>query len=185
MRVLAGHDRVTWARVGHMDGMATIGGLLPEEEDLDVLFYGALNERRRRVLEDCLARGLRVEHLFGVYGAARDRFIARAKLVLNVHFYPTQIFEAIRVSYLLSNRKVVLSEWNDQPESSGPATRDAFEPLVVRARYEDLADMASLWAQAFNGPLRAGLARRVREQWPRHDAREFLLAAMRATEGLR
>lgn len=55
-------------------------------EDLDVLFYGSLNERREAVLDGLEARGLQVASVFGVYGAERDALIARAKLVLNVHY---------------------------------------------------------------------------------------------------
>jgi hypothetical protein len=59
-------------------------------QDIDVLFYGSMNPRRGRVLEAIEAHGLVVKHLFGVYGQARDSFISRSKLVLNMHFarYP-------------------------------------------------------------------------------------------------
>ena len=46
---------------------------------------------------------------YGVYGAERDRLIARSRLVLNVHYFPTHIFEMIRVSYLLANRTAVVA----------------------------------------------------------------------------
>lgn len=80
------------------------------EQDIDVLFYGSINPRRRAILDGLEAEGLRVERLFGVYGAERDAVVARAKLVLNVHYYPTHIFEIVRVFYLMSNGKAVVSE---------------------------------------------------------------------------
>ncbi len=80
------------------------------EQDIDVLFYGAINARRRIILEDLTEAGLRVERLFGVYGAERDEYIARSKVILNVHFYDKPIFEIFRVSHLLANRKCVVSE---------------------------------------------------------------------------
>ncbi len=80
------------------------------EQDIDVLFYGSLNERRRAVLLRLEAAGVRVHHAFGVYGAERDALIARSKLVLNVHFYESKVFEVVRVSYLLANGKAVLTE---------------------------------------------------------------------------
>jgi O-methyltransferase/8-demethyl-8-(2,3-dimethoxy-alpha-L-rhamnosyl)tetracenomycin-C 4'-O-methyltransferase len=51
-----------------------------------------------------------VEAVFGVYGAERDALIARAKVVLNMHYYDSSIFEIVRVSYLLANRKAVVAE---------------------------------------------------------------------------
>ena len=70
--------------LGYVPELARI---MPASEDIDVLFYGSTNPRRQAVLEALAAAGLRVEVLFGVYGEERDRAIARAKIVLNMHFY--------------------------------------------------------------------------------------------------
>ncbi len=80
------------------------------QQDIDVLFYGSLNERRLGILKPLRDAGLRVEPHFGVYGPARDALIARAKVVLNIHFYDAQIFEVARVGYLLANRACVVAE---------------------------------------------------------------------------
>lgn len=83
-------------------------------QDIDVLFYGSMNQRRAAVLEDLRAAGLKVEPHFGVYGPARDALIARAKLVVNIHFYDAQIFEIARIGYLLANRVPVVAEVGDR-----------------------------------------------------------------------
>ncbi len=80
------------------------------EQDIDVLFYGAVNEHRRAVLRAVADAGLELKAVFGAYGAARDALIARAKVVLNLHKHEAQVFEIVRVSYLLANRKAVVSE---------------------------------------------------------------------------
>jgi hypothetical protein len=47
----------------------------------------------------------------GLYGKARDELIARSKLVVNIHLYePSKVFEIVRVSYLLANRKAVVAD---------------------------------------------------------------------------
>jgi SAM-dependent methyltransferase len=79
-------------------------------QDIDVLFYGSLNERRRRILQALKDAGARVHAAFGVYGKERDELIARSKVILNVHFYDAKILEIVRVSYLLANSKAVLTE---------------------------------------------------------------------------
>jgi hypothetical protein len=106
-----------------------------ETEDIDVLFYGCINERRARLIAELKARGLKVEVLYAVYGRQRDAFIARAKLVLNVHFYDAKVFEAVRVSYLLANAKAVVSERGAVPEEEA-----AFAPGVCFAPYEQLVE---------------------------------------------
>jgi acetyltransferase-like isoleucine patch superfamily enzyme/SAM-dependent methyltransferase len=96
--------------LGYMPQLTRIEPLAEEAQDIDVLFYGSLNEKRAAVLEALRDQGLNVVELFGEYGAERDRVIARAKVVLNIHAYEAQIFEIVRVSYLLANHKFVLSE---------------------------------------------------------------------------
>jgi hypothetical protein len=87
-----------------------IARLSPPSEDIDVLFFGSMNERRAMLVFDLAQRGLRVETLFGVYGEERDAWIRRSKIVLNVHFYANPIFEIFRVSHALGMKKCVVSE---------------------------------------------------------------------------
>jgi len=82
------------------------------EQDIDVLFYGSMNERRLKVINELRAKSLKVQTIFGVYGPERDGLISRSKIVLNHHFYQSQIFEIIRVFYLLSNSIPVVGEVN-------------------------------------------------------------------------
>jgi SAM-dependent methyltransferase len=79
-------------------------------QDIDVLFYGSLNERRTRIVKALKDAGAKVHTVFGVYGKERDELIARSKIVLNVHFYDAKIFEIVRVSYLLANSKAIVTE---------------------------------------------------------------------------
>ncbi|GEJ57941.1 glycosyltransferase [Anaeromyxobacter diazotrophicus] len=118
--------------VGYVPQLTRIA---PAEEDLDVLFYGSLNERRRAVLAELERRGARVHAAFGVYGPARDALVARARLVLNVHYFEAKVFEVVRVSYLLANRRCVVSE-----RGADAAAEAAFEEGVAFAPYEALAD---------------------------------------------
>jgi SAM-dependent methyltransferase len=85
-------------------------------QDIDVLFYGSLNERRNRILNALKDAGIKVHAVFGVYGKDRDDLIARSKIVLNVHFYESKVFEIVRVSYLLANSKAVVTECSSDAE---------------------------------------------------------------------
>jgi len=104
-----GAKRVVHCRVGYGPGTRVIIPR-PCEEDVDVLFVGSTNERRAIVLFDLAAKKLKVETLFGVYGAERDAWISRAKVVLNIHFYAQPIFEVFRCSHLFVNSKCVVTE---------------------------------------------------------------------------
>ena len=104
-----GCERVVHCPVGYIKSMTTIE---PACEDVDVLFYGSLPQRRAEILTALADAGLAVKHLYGVFGAKRDEWIARSKIVLNLHYgydYGA-VFEIIRVSHLLANKKCVVSE---------------------------------------------------------------------------
>jgi hypothetical protein len=103
------------------------------EPDIDVLFYGTRNERRLRVLRRLAGEGVKVHSVYGVYGPERDALIARSRIVLNMHYYATQIFEIVRVFYLMTNRKAVVSEINADT-AVDPIYRDGIEG----AAYEEL-----------------------------------------------
>jgi hypothetical protein len=139
----------------------------PASEDIDVLFYGSINQRRRVVLQALEAAGLKVTALFGVYGEERDRAIARAKVVLSMHFYEAKIFEIVRVAYLLSNAKAVVSE-------CGPDT--AVEPdlreAIAGVPYEGLVDAC---LQLVGHPeQRRSLAERGQRRFARRKEEELL-----------
>ena len=85
-------------------------------QDIDVLFYGSLNQRRKSILRLVEDQNLRMKCLFNVYGEERDDYISRSKVVLNLHYYDAQILEIARISYLLNNKIAVVSEYSDSTE---------------------------------------------------------------------
>ncbi|STZ77051.1 hypothetical protein [Bergeriella denitrificans] len=145
IRALAaeGIPAVLW-EIGHHPALERIRPA--ETADIDVLFYGSINPRRANILNALSAEGLRVKHLFGLYGAERDAWIARAKMVLNLHAYDTHIFEIVRCSYLMSNGICTVSEVNDDT-SIAPQYRNG----IVAAPYGKLVE--TCMALAHNAPL--------------------------------
>jgi hypothetical protein len=105
-------------------------------QDIDVLFYGSINARRAAVLQRLADRRLKIARAFNVYGAQRDALIARAKVALNVHYYDVKVFEIVRVSYLWTNRKAVVTE--ECPE--GDIELDLRQGLAI-AQYNELPDV--------------------------------------------
>ena len=126
-----GVDAIKFVPIGYVEQLTRI----PEvAEDIDVLFYGSMNERRSRVLNELMARGFKVKSVFNVYGKERDEYIARSKIVLNVHFYEDQVFEIVRVSYLLANKKTVVAECDEltsiEPDIKKSVAAASYNKLV-------------------------------------------------------
>jgi len=96
-----GIDKTKLLKIGYQKELARLD--LSKPKDIDVLFYGSMNERRKAILDELELKGLKVKTLFGIYGQERDHWIERSKVVLNHHYYESQIFEIVRVFYLLTN----------------------------------------------------------------------------------
>ena len=118
--------------IGYMSQLTRI---CPVDEDIDVLLYSSLNERRWHIIKSLKAHGVKAEAVFGLYGKERDQLIARSKIVLNIHFYEAKVFEVVRVSYLLANQRVVISE-----RGCNPVEEAAFSTGVVFADYDNLVN---------------------------------------------
>jgi SAM-dependent methyltransferase len=104
-------------------------------QDIDVLFYGSTNSRRKKIVEELKRKGLIVVALFGVYGKDRDDLIARAKIIVNIHYYDSNIFEIVRISYLLANHKAVVAECNEDTEFA-----EDLRTAVALAPYDQLVE---------------------------------------------
>lgn len=132
-----GIQGVKKCNIGYAPTLSRIDQNRPK--DIDVLFFGSINERRQKILVNLRDENLNVQHLFGVYGPQRDEFIARSKVVLNLHYYDAGVFEIVRVFYLLSNSKCVVSEIGGDGDLEKP-----FCNGVAFASYESLVEECKL-----------------------------------------
>jgi hypothetical protein len=82
----------------------------PAEKSIDVLFVGTVNPRRQALIDRLKQAGIEVVQAFASFGEARDALYAAAKIIINMHYYPTRVFQIVRCSYLFANRLCVVSE---------------------------------------------------------------------------
>lgn len=165
---------VLYVTAGYVPELARVPSL--PEEDVDVLFYGSMNSRRQMVLDRLRATGVRVEAVFGLYGAARDALIARAKLVLNIHFYEPGHFEVLRVSYLMANGKAVVTELNP-----GETIDADLAAGLAAAPYAALVD--TVLSLIGDDAARRALARAGRDAFRSRDETAILRSALATTWG--
>jgi acetyltransferase-like isoleucine patch superfamily enzyme/SAM-dependent methyltransferase len=168
---LMGCRHVQHVPLGYVPQLTRMEPLAEEAQDIDVLFYGSLNEKRAAVLEALREQGLNVVELFGEYGAERDRAIARAKIVLNIHLYQAQIFEIVRVSYLLANHKFVLSE-----SSPNDPDAESFKNAVAFADYDQIVEACLSFLQ--NPQERQRIAEEGFQLMKQRSETEFLQEAL-------
>jgi hypothetical protein len=152
-------------RIGHAAELARIDQNVVE--DIDVLFYGGLNSRRSTVLQALRDRGLNVVVAANCFGEARDQLVARAKIVLNIHFYQAKVLEIVRISYLLSNGQCVVSE-----TGVDAAEEAVFQDAIAFSSYEGLVDRCVELAQ--DTPQRQRIARRAKSLFSSMKQSDFL-----------
>ena len=146
-------------------------------QDVDVLFYGSLNDRRNRILNTLRDMGVKVHTVFGVYGHERDDLIARSKIVLNIHFYEAKVFEIVRVSYLLANSKAVVTECS--PET---VMEPGLVDCVYAAPYESL--VAACIALLRNDEERRNLQTRAFQWFSQRKESDILSNALEQSASL-
>jgi len=123
-----GIDGVRHLPFGFHEARQTI---VDAETEFDVLFYGVVSPRRKRIL-DALAGRCRLKTSFGIYGARRDQIIARSKIVLNLrNSAGPSIMEQPRISHLLNNRRFLISE---------NAADNPYGDAIVAVAYDELVD---------------------------------------------
>lgn len=97
---------------------------ISDHKEWDLIFYGSINDRRKKILDSLTAKGLKIKSVFGLYGPERDRLIGQSRAVLNLHYYDSQILQQIRIFYPLINKIPVISE--NFPEKSAPKSYGSF-----------------------------------------------------------
>jgi len=146
-----------------------------ERQDIDILFYGSVGERRLSVFSSVaklVDAGISTVFACGLYGAGRDSLIARSKIVLNINHYSyAKIFEIVRVSYLLANSKAVIAD----------VSPDSYieEDIVGGVIFVPIEQIAEACKQLLaNEERRTQLERQGFECISQRDIRIFLSAAL-------
>jgi len=104
------------------------------DKDVDFLFYGCNSERRHKILQ-VLADEYNFRSLFGVYGEQRDRWIARSKIVVDIHFFESKLFDEVRTSYLMNNRAFFILEETPHKKYTDTLVYASFDDFVETCKY--------------------------------------------------
>lgn len=116
-----------------------------KNKDIDVLFYGALTPARNLTLKQIEASGIKVRKIYGLFGAERDAYIARSKIIINLHQHDSKIFEIIRAHYLMNNSKAIITQC-DHDTKIDPDYRDG----MILASHDEIVDKCFATIQSPN-----------------------------------
>ncbi len=109
----------------------------PSTYQTDILFFGGMSDRRKKLIENLRQSGLNVEVVAGAYGRELTPAIKRAKLVLHIHFYETALFPFMRFMQAIPSHIPILCE-----NSIMSANSDWQDSGITFAAYDDLVAAA-------------------------------------------
>ena len=123
--------------MGYVDQATKIPEI--EEKDIDAVLIAGHSERRNAMMMELQRRGLKVFHIFPLYGKERDKVISRTKVLLNIQTIQPKILEIVRMVHYLANKCAVVSEkgcnFNEYQDIYGDAISfadyDKFADVVV------------------------------------------------------
>lgn len=115
------------------------------DEEYDIVFYGTMNENRKKYFDLLSSSNYKVKFDFG-YGLFGDELInafRNAKIVLNLHYYENpSILEISRIIPLISNYKLVLSE-----RSSDTKADERFSTMVEFIDMKNILDVCKKYLE--------------------------------------
>lgn len=124
------------------------------QHEYDVLFYGDANNERRRSFLSALQNKFHVRIINDLFGDELHEEIAKARVVINIHYYEGALLETTRMWECISLGKVVVSERG--------ADMQEHEELAELVDWVDVGDVQAM-AERIDYWLRNEDAFRTRE----------------------
>ena len=117
------------------------------EKVYEVLFYGDVNNERRRKILGQLSERYDLKVISGKFGGELYEHILKAKVVINIHYYENALLETTRICECLSLGVPVVSE--------NSVDKDEYPELLPLVHYVDVGDVAEM-IEAIDLVLNAG-----------------------------
>lgn len=153
--------------IGYLPGYKSgESAVLGTEKEYDVLFYGDIENERRRACIAELEKVCKVKVVNNLFGTAMTDELRRARIVVNIHYYPGALLETTRLWECLSLGCLVVSErstdmdqhedlWQlidfvDEGDFSGMAARVSHWLANESAWHERTVGIAAQAASIFN-----------------------------------
>lgn len=117
-------------------GLNKYSELSTTKKDIDILFIGTLNNKRRLWLKELTNEKYSIKIITNLFFEKSIEYFARSKIVLNIHYYGgDSILEVTRIIPALENNCVILSE-----ESHDEYYNFVYKNIVKITDIENLKD---------------------------------------------
>ena len=113
---------------------------LDETKTIDVLFYGKLWGRRKRVYKKLLQENINAVFSDNLYGEKRDEVLKKTKIALVIsRFKHSRYSDLFRLYYLINNNIFTISESSEE--------NDMYEGITIITEYNNFVDTIKKYLQ--------------------------------------
>lgn len=136
-----------------------IDGHIPwEHKDIDVLFYGYINDRRKNVLDALSQKFKVVVPKFSISPEGNDslcHLIERSKVVLNIYFYDyNKVYDYYRNSFVIANKGLLIAEKHDNQDDEIEYNMKGCEDVLVLSEYDQIVPTVCKYIHKSNDEIR-------------------------------
>ena len=135
---LAGVENIKVVPIGYVPELSYVQREPVANRDIDILAYMSPGPRRLKIMDQFQNNpNINFVNMQSTYGEERDKMMARAKLIINIHNYDNKIFEMVRISHALQQGIPILAE-----RGSDTDFPDYMEDTVNISTYNRFVDTA-------------------------------------------
>jgi uncharacterized protein (DUF2164 family) len=80
------------------------------EYSYDVIFFGSMNEKRKKILDYLSMQNIIVASTNNIFGENLYYHLKKAKIILNLHYYDNALLETARLNEILKFNTLIISE---------------------------------------------------------------------------
>lgn len=123
------------------------------EKDIDVIFYGTMNERRSSILNTLKLKYnvFIISDIFQLNHSELFNYIERSKIILNIYYYTDNyVFDYYRNAILLSNKTFLISEYPECIDLNIEPNLINIENNLILSKYENIVDTVSNYLDNYN-----------------------------------
>lgn len=112
----------------------------------DVLFYGDINNKRRKEYISKLKEKFNVKIVNNLFGDDLIKEFEKAKVIVNIHYYEGALLETTRIYECLSNNKLVISE--KSADQSAHTTLNDIVEFVEIGDIDQMVERVNFWVNS-------------------------------------
>ncbi len=120
-------------------------------KEYDVLFFGALNPRRERIINTLKELNINIKIInYDKWGDDLINEIKKAKIVLNIHYYDNAILETPRISEVLPYAKIISEIPCNEDNSSYERYKDVVDFVPIVSTIGDITSLTERITDTLN-----------------------------------